>query len=341
MKPVIERILPSGSSVASVLFAPLSKGHVPLEFVDVGARNGSFILPPSYAAHCRITGFEPNPVEYEKLKLGRTDSMRAGAKEPAFKERRYYPYGVWSSKCERTLYITIGPGAVSLTGPVNAKMVGNMYLAADTGESYLDRHQRVVSTQSIPCVALDDLWPEPTSVIDVLKLDVEGGELEVLKGARKLLSQKRVLLVKAEFLLAPYYEDRVTLGHQQVFLDELGYRLIGLESDQSRYSWRPTKINSDKDKWMSYAGDAVYVLDPDRNSLSPEISYRLGLACMAMGFNAFGLNLIRESGQVGEAEIVAIEQEANRIPLFRRLRKRWLAVPDAAYRILRRLGRRD
>jgi FkbM family methyltransferase len=312
----------------------------PLEFVDVGARNGSFILPPKYAAQCRITGFEPNPVEFEKLKSGRTDAMLRGAKEPPFKAKRYFPNAVWSAKGDRTLYVTVGPGAVTLTGPANRNMVDNMYLAVDSGQNYYERHQRMLSTERIPCVALDDLWTESSAVIDILKLDVEGGELEALKGARNLLSHKKILLLKSEFLLAPYYEPRVTLGHQQVFLDEMGYRLIGLDSDQSRYSWGPTRIHKDNDRWLSYAGDAIFVVDPDRNALSPEHSFRLGLACMAMGFNAFGLNLIRASGKIGDADIRAIEDEANRLPVATRLLAAWMDAPNTAYRMLRALGRR-
>src|SRR5712675_3545618 len=96
MNPLIERTMADGRSIATVVFGPLDSSRATLEFVDIGARNGSFILPASYAARARITGFEPNPVEYQKLVERRTDSMKAGAREPAFKGRRYFPTGVWS-----------------------------------------------------------------------------------------------------------------------------------------------------------------------------------------------------------------------------------------------------
>src|SRR5260370_42589863 len=128
---LIERRLRDGRAVADIVFAPLEKAGGMLEFVDVGARNGSFILPPSYASRARITGFEPNPVEYQKLVERRTDSMKAGAREPAFKARRYFPNGVWSEDVERTLYVTAGAGAVTLTGPADEGMTSNMFLATD------------------------------------------------------------------------------------------------------------------------------------------------------------------------------------------------------------------
>jgi len=102
------------------------------------AREGAEALmvlqsPLFSAARARITGFEPNPVEYQKLVERRTDSMKAGAREPAFKGRRYFPNGVWSEDVERTLYVTAGAGAVTLTGPADEDMTSNMFRANDRG----------------------------------------------------------------------------------------------------------------------------------------------------------------------------------------------------------------
>ena len=62
--------------------------------------------------------------------------------------------------------------------------------------------------------------------IDLLKIDVEGSELDVLEGSYKTLKTKKILMIKSEFLMTPYYKKRVLLGHQQVFLDKLKYRLV-------------------------------------------------------------------------------------------------------------------
>ena len=340
MDRLIEHRLPDGRSVASIVFAPLDKAGGRLEFVDVGARNGSFLLPACYAARSRITGFEPNRVEYDKLLSGRTDAAAFGLREPLFKERRYLPYAVWSENTERTLYLTVGPGAVSLMGPVHEAMTKNMWRESDGGQNYFERHQSPVGKDRVTCVALDRIWDEPAGLIDVLKLDVEGAELHVLKGAAALLSGRRILLIFSEFLLVPYYQDRMTLGHQQVFLDELGYRLIAINADHDGYSWRRTGIQAKNDRRMKYAGDAIFVVDPDRNSLSAEEMYRLGLACMSFGFNAFGLNLIRETGKLAAADIAAIETEANKVTVARRVHEAWKRAPDVGYRLLRAFGLR-
>ncbi|HZL59507.1 MAG TPA: FkbM family methyltransferase [Stellaceae bacterium] len=337
MSALIDRALRDGRNVADIVFGHLDRAGTTLNFVDVGARNGSFMLPRSYAARARLTGFEPNRAEYDKLVSGRTDARAAGLVEPSYREKKYYPQALWSKAGRRTLYLTQGPGAVTLMGPASERMTGNMWREEDRDQNYYDRVQRVVDTVEVDCITLDELWRENGETVDILKLDVEGGELEVLKGARGLLEAKKPLLIFTEFLLLPFYEHRVTLGHQQVFLDELGYRLIAINFDHFPYSWKPTNIRGRNDRRLRYAGDAIFILDPDRNTLDRDSMYRLGLACLSAGFDSLGLNLIRETGAVQSNDIEAVEDLANRPPLLRWLRAAWTGVPHSADRLLQAL----
>ena len=337
MSALIDRRLRDGRSVADIVFASLDRDHGTLNFVDVGARNGSFLLPRSYAARARLTGFEPNRAEYDKLVNGRTDARAAGLREPRFRDKKYFPQALWSEAGRRMLFLTQGAGAVTLMGPASKRMTGNMWREQDRGQNYYERVQRVVGTDEVDCVALDEVWGERDGLIDILKLDVEGAELEVLKGSRHLLEEKRPLLIYSEFLLLPFYEHRVTFGHQQVFLDEFGYRVIAVNFDHFPYSWKPTNIRGQNDRRLRYAGDAIFVLDPDRNALALESIYRLGLACLAVGFDALGLNLIRETGLVSSRDLEAVEALANRPPFLRRMRKSWADAPHAVDRLLHSL----
>ena len=81
---------PDGKALSEILLNPLQERKISLTVVDVGARNGMFLLPPEYAEKAKYIGFEPNPVEYEKLINKNTDSMELGNKMPRFKEERYY-----------------------------------------------------------------------------------------------------------------------------------------------------------------------------------------------------------------------------------------------------------
>jgi FkbM family methyltransferase len=339
MRPFLDSKLADGRAVAGIVFEAVDRAGAMLNLVDVGARNGNYLVPHSYAARTRITGFEPNRTEYDKLVKGRTDARLAGLAEPEFRERKYNPYALWSDNAERTIYLTTGPGAVTLMGPVDQRMTRSMWRERDRGQNYFDRVQKIVGTDRVPCITLDEIWQGSAEPIDILKIDAEGGELEVLKGARDLLARRRILLIFSEFLFAPYYEQRVTLGHQQVFLDDLGYRLIALNADHFPYNWGRTAVRTKYDRWLTYAGDAIFVLDPDRNTMDDETQYRLGLACIALGFNAFGLNLLRASGRVASSDIDALEAAVNRPPLARRLRLAWMDFPFVVGRLLNRLQR--
>jgi FkbM family methyltransferase len=340
MTGLIERDLPDGRSVADILFAGFDRTGGILNFVDVGARNGSYLLPESYATRCRITGFEPNRDEYEKLVNGQTDARAAGLVEPHFKGRRYFPHALWSSSGERTLQVTAGVGAATLMGPVNERVAKNMWREQDGGRNFFERVQRVVETNMVNCVTLDQILSESSETIDILKLDVEGAELDVLEGARHLLEKKSILVIFSEFLFVPLYERRVTLGHQQVFLEDLGYRLIALNFDHFPYSWGRTRICSTDAQRLTYSGDAIFVLDPDRNKLDGDTMYRLGLASFALGFSALGLNLIEASGRLLSNDKLAIENLANLRSVSRKLRDAWMEVPNVGYRVLKLFGMR-
>ena len=339
MSSLFDRQLADGRLASAVLFACLDQSDIELGFVDVGARNGSFLLPESYANRACIYGFEPNQAEYEKIISGTTDAKAAGLGEPEFRRKSYYPSALWSERGTRTLYIPVGVGAATLMGPANKAITSNMWQVGRGGVSYYSRIHRPDKEVQVACDTLDSIFAEGV-LLDMLKIDAEGGELEVLKGARRLLEQKRVLLIKSEFALAPTYQERVLLGHIQVLLDDLGYRLVDLDFDHWKYCWKPTIASEENDRWFARAGDAIFILDPDRNTLSAEQYYRLGLACIALGLNAPGVNFVSEAGALSEPDRAALLAEIDRRSHGRKLMDLWMSMPHVAYKVLKRLGLR-
>ncbi len=337
MTNLFDRSLDDGRNVADVLLSAARRENMHLNFVDIGARNGSFILPHGYAAACRLVGFEPNPVEYEKLTSGTTDAARVGMREPKFRDRLYFSKAVWREAAERELHVPIGPGAATLMGPAHVGITRNMWRGDfDRGQTYYDKVQVPSQIVKISCDSMDNIWRDEADLIDVMKVDVEGAELAVFEGARHLLADQKILFIRAEFMLTPYYRDHFLLGHQQVFLDGYNYRLVALDIDHAQYSWKSTTLPQDLDRRFLYAGDAFYMLDPDLNRLDPVRQYRLGLACIAFGYYATGLSLIRESGMISEADLDYVEGQASKKSFMRRLREAWEEVPHLAYRLLQK-----
>ena len=64
--------LKCGSNVFDFLASRLPSKD--LIFFDVGARNGSFILPENFSKYTTLYGFEPNIDEFKKLLNSKTDA---------------------------------------------------------------------------------------------------------------------------------------------------------------------------------------------------------------------------------------------------------------------------
>lgn len=82
----------------------------------------------------------------------------------------------------------------------------------------------VVETVEVGTVTLDELVGERP--VSVLKLDVQGGELAVLRGGRRVLAQTAAVLV--EVLYLPHYEGDATFPALHGAMEELGFTLMDL-----------------------------------------------------------------------------------------------------------------
>jgi FkbM family methyltransferase len=135
---------------------------------DIGANKGSFVFWLSrWVGDGRVVAFEPQPQFAERLAADcralELDNVTVEAK------------AVYSRSGAMDLFVPSGhsPGA-SLTHK------------AVEAESF--------TTLSVPVVALDDYFGESDKV-RLLKIDVEGAELGVFKGAERILRQHAPLLV--------------------------------------------------------------------------------------------------------------------------------------------------
>lgn len=81
----------------------------------------------------------------------------------------------------------------------------------------------------VPTIALDRFCAdEGLERIDVLKLDVQGGEGLALRGAAGLLARRAVRVIYTEVLFARLYDGQASFGDLAALLDAHGYQLFGL-----------------------------------------------------------------------------------------------------------------
>lgn len=85
-----------------------------------------------------------------------------------------------------------------------------------------------VSTGKVGCITIDQFCADMSiERIDLLKIDVEGAELDVLKGAEKMLWGKSISFLQVEY--GGTYPDAGITGLQIIqYLNELGYKVYEL-----------------------------------------------------------------------------------------------------------------
>lgn len=213
-----------------------------IEIVDVGASNVSKTEFPSYSSLLangfgRLTAFEPNRSEFEKLETSGV--------------RRYLPYAIGSGG-EATLNITRSPGFCSTMTPnekVNSQLLG------------FSKYSRVVSSEKIRTYRLDDL--SEVERIDFLKIDIQGGELQAFEGAREKL--KKCLCVQTEVAFVPIYERQPLFSDQDMMLRSLGFQFFALSSVH-RFAYEGTPKRHQRRlnrtsllQWVD--ADAIYLRD--------------------------------------------------------------------------------
>lgn len=187
--------------------ARLVQGRRVRFIVDAGASDGrvSRRLLACFP-EATVFAFEPNPLYAEPLRA-------FASSEPRFRPQQI---ALAAAPGQRTLHVTRSAGGTSLFQPT-----------AELRE-YAAPSAEVLRLIEVSTMRLDD-WAEGEGVagIDVLKLDVQGGELDLLDGARRLLKNS-VAIIYTEVLFHPLYEHGALFGQIDQFLREMGFALFNL-----------------------------------------------------------------------------------------------------------------
>lgn len=177
--------------------------HRPGTLVDVGAHDGLITIPLARLPASRVIAFEPLPPAFARL---RAALGRAFGGMPAHVECHAAALG------DRA-------GEVALTMPVLDGAAQEQW--ASTAKDYAAHLSARVSVQrfTVPLRRLDDFAiPDLTSI----KIDAEGAEYEILRGARETLLRCRPVLTLE-------VEERHRAGSTwavPAFLDALGYDVL-------------------------------------------------------------------------------------------------------------------
>lgn len=138
---------------------------------------------------------------------------------------------------------------------VNKSKATNSLLPAKITDSFIDDHIIYEGKITVPTKTLDAFVAEQNiDTIDILKLDVQGGELLVFEGAKELLSKQKAKLIYSEIWLIEGYESQPLYHDIAAYLAQFGYLPYGIYNlhfrDDGHFLWGDAifylKDNSDK-----------------------------------------------------------------------------------------------
>ena len=235
------------NDIWSILGAHLRE---PIVVVDAGAMDGTFKTAPQKmpetGGRYRTFGFEPLEDECALL----NQWADAGS--------TFLPYALGDGT-ERTLHRCRYEPNSSLYEP-DVELMRRFQGLAEQSE--------VVRRSTVRTVRLDDV--REITRIDFFKSDVQGAELDIFRGAERLLST--TLLIEAEVEFVPLYKGQPLLADVDRFLRERGFEFHFFPGLFGR-AFKPMLMRNDAQAHFRQTlwGDAVYVPAFDRLPTLPPV----------------------------------------------------------------------
>jgi FkbM family methyltransferase len=219
-------------------YLPETTGVV-VDVVDIGANpiDGDPPYKPLLAqGRARVLGFEPAAEAFAALEQ---------AKGP---NERYLRLAAGDGG-EHALHVCAAPGMTSLLEP-NEEVLRHFHR--------FDVWGAVAREERVWTVHLDDV--EQVANIDMLKIDVQGFELPIMRHGQKRLDDAVVIQTEVEFL--PLYKDQALFADVDAHLRSRGFVLHRFWPLKAR-TIRPMLINGDIYASLGQLvdADAVYVRD--------------------------------------------------------------------------------
>lgn len=180
-----------------------------LRVLDVGARHGLGAFGMAELAELKnlhLEGVEPDAAEARLLETEHHYGPYA----------KVHPVGVLDKQGRQPLYMTQAPGCASVHKPRTEKL--RRYAFADWFEP--------AGEIEIETTTLDALCPSDQNVFDLIKVDVQGAELDVLRGGEQLLRNATAVLLEAHF--TELYIGQTLFPEIHNYMTERGFCLVML-----------------------------------------------------------------------------------------------------------------
>lgn len=180
--------------------------NMPVIF-DVGAYIGEITLQyQKLFPQSTIYAFEPFSVSVEKLK-NRVGKLR---------NIKIYPMAFSDTQGRKKL--NLNPDCSS----------NSFYEVTADAKKYFKKAPGF-GFEEVETTRIDDFAKkERIQKINILKLDVEGAEINVLKGAREMLTKHAIDIIYSEVMFFPHYKEGAMFYELCSFLNDFHYSLFGI-----------------------------------------------------------------------------------------------------------------
>jgi FkbM family methyltransferase len=189
-----------------IILQNLIKTNNPVIF-DVGGSDGSTVVDfKKIFPNAQILTFEPFPDAFANLnKLAN-----------AYLNVKAYNFALSDNENPATFYVNKSKATNSLFKPVATN-------------SFIDDHAIPEAEIQIMQKKLDNVLSDNNiSLIDILKIDVQGGELKVLKGAEEALIQNKIKFILAEIWFLEGYENQPLYHDIASYLAKFSFKPFGM-----------------------------------------------------------------------------------------------------------------
>jgi len=257
----------------------------PLGYIDVGARGGVHPLVEPLADITAVLAFEPDLDECNRL----------SELETPFAHFEIEPIAI-STGQKASLHILKRQINNSLLTP-NLEFANRYSVDGFKLESV-----QQVDTQSLDRAIIEYKF-DKIPFGELLKLDVQGAELDILKGATKVLRERTVAaVIEVEF--CELYINQPQFSEVDQFMRSQGFLFYGFMTLNYRSGQLRSLLKSKSSHWQERLihADAVYFKDPfiQSNKFSPRGYHALFACSLLLGYYDLSAELIKHGLLPGE-----------------------------------------
>ena len=245
--------------------------------IDVGARGDVHPIFREVAPLIDMIAVEPDAAEVQRLQA-------APKPGPQYRSLRYLPCALGRADGEQVLHLCRSPGVSSFYQPDREVLA--RFPDADRFE--------IVSSATVPVRSLDSLLDDravrPPHQLDFVKIDTQGSELDILRGATRNLAS-RIVGVEVEVEFTPLYRSQPVFRDVDAVLSGQGFTLFKLRRQE--LVRRTFAECAHRTAGQVMFADALYLRDPLNSVTSwhPSAHQMEALILLAMLYDLYDFAL--------------------------------------------------